>query len=364
MSVDPLLVETAERLFADVATFEVVEAAEATGWSDAVWEPVAQAGFPWIGIPEAAGGSGGTLADACAVLRAAGGRAAPIPLAETAVLAGWLLAASGGALPEGPLTLGRSSNLQLDDGGRLTGTLEHVPWGRSAAGVVCLVTGADGSPRVAAVEPAAPDVRVEPATNLAGEPRDTLHLDAVEPQQLLTAGPGVTPDTLRLRGALTRAQLIAGALATMSELAVAYTNDRRQFGQPVARFQAVQAHLVHGAQDAALALMAAEVAARQAERAETAGDLTGALVEVASARVVAGEAAVTATRASHQAHGAMGMTREYPLHHLSRRLWAWSREWGPTSAWRAELAVAAQRAGADRLYPLIADGTGALASSR
>lgn len=358
MTVDPLLLETATRLLGDVATFEVVEAAEAAGWSAEVWRPLADAGFCWIGLPEGAGGSGGTLEDACAVVRAAGAHAAPVPLAETAMLAGWLLAASGGELPDGALSTGTGP--VRFDGRTVTGRLERVPWGRSVAQVVVLATAADGSTTVAAIEPDAAGVRLDRATNLAGEPRDGLVLDGVTPVQVLPPGPGVSPDALRLRGALATAQLMAGALGAMSRLTVEYTNDRRQFGQPVARFQAVQAHLVHGAQDAALATMAAEVAARQASRADSAGDPHQAWLEVACARVVAGEAAVRATRAAHQAHGAMGMTREYPLHHLSRRLWAWSRQWGSTADWRAQLGRAAHRAGADRLYPTITDGTAAL----
>jgi acyl-CoA dehydrogenase len=359
MSVDPLLVETAERLLADVASFEAVEAAEAEGWSPAVWDPLAEAGFPLIGVAEAAGGSGGSLGDACAVLRAVGARAAPVPLAETGVLAGWLLAASGAEVADGPMSVGplEASTVVPDAAGTVTGTLHRVPWGRSVARVVALVGGADGDWSVVAIDPTASGVRSETATNLAGEPRDTLHLAGVEPSVWVPAGPGVNPAVVELRGALSRAQLMAGALAAMSRLTVEYTNDRRQFGQPVARFQAVQAHLVHGAQDAAMALMAAEVAAREASRADAAGDLEAAWLEVACARVVAGEAAVSATRAAHQAHGAMGMTREYPLHHLSRRLWAWSREWGPTSRWRARVARAAHQAGAERLYPTITAGT-------
>lgn len=370
MGVDPLLVETAGRLLGDVCTFEAVEAAEAAGWADDVWRPLAQAGFCWIGLPETAGGSGGSLDDACAVLRAAGARAAPVPLAETALLGGWLLAASGGELPDGPLTV--AAGPLPFDGRTVSGRLDGVPWGGRAAQVIALTTAADGTGaddrRIVAIDPGGAGVRVEPGTNLAGEPRDTLHLDGAVPVQVLAAGPGVDQRALRLRGALATAQLMAGALDAMNRLTVDYTGERRQFGQPVSRFQAVQAHLVHGAQDAALALMASEVAARQASRAGDLdlgggpghGSVDGAWVEIACARVVAGDAAVTATRAAHQAHGAMGMTREYPLHHLSRRLWAWSRQWGPTRAWRAELAGAAQQAGADRLYPLITDGTAAL----
>jgi acyl-CoA dehydrogenase len=359
MSVDPLLVETAERLLADASRFEVVEAAEATGWSAEVWDALAGAGFCWVGVPETAGGSGGSLEDACALLRAAGAAAAPVPLGETAVLAGWMLSSSGGAVPEGaPLSVGTGE--LVVDGATVSGRLVGVPWGRSVAQVVALATADPEGSYVVAVDPAADGVRVEPSTNLAGEPRDTLLLDGVHPVVALPAVPEVSAEALRLRGALVSAQLMAGALGAMSRLTVAYTNERRQFGQPVARFQAVQAHLVHGAQDAALALMAAEVAARQASRADEAADLSGAWVEIAAARVVAGEAAVSATRAAHQAHGAMGLTREYPLHHLSRRLWAWSRQWGSTASWRSALGTGAAAAGADRLYPTIAAGTAGL----
>ena len=51
-------------------------------------------------------------------------------------------------------------------------------------------------------------------------------------------------------------------------------------------------------------------------------------VQTAVAKLLADQAATDATRHAHQAHGAMGMTCEYPLHHVSRRLWAWRSEYG------------------------------------
>src|SRR5262245_50855573 len=90
--VDPLLTETVERLLSTSCTFEAVEQAEADGWCAPVWDLLAEAGFAWISIPESAGGSGGALADALEVVRAVGRHAAPVPLAETAVLGGWLAA--------------------------------------------------------------------------------------------------------------------------------------------------------------------------------------------------------------------------------------------------------------------------------
>jgi len=147
--------------------------------------------------------------------------------------------------------------------------------------------------------------------------------------------------------------LMAGALERMSAMTVEYTNERVQFGRPVARFQAVQKHLVEGAQDAVLVGMAADAAARAAERGE-------ARFEIAAAKLLADQAAFSATRSAHQAHGAMGMTREYPLHHLSRRLWAWRSEYGDERFWSARLGAAVAGAGADRLYPAIAGGSAEL----
>jgi acyl-CoA dehydrogenase len=107
---------------------------------------------------------------------------------------------------------------------------------------------------------------------------------------------------------------------------------------------------VHVAQHAALVTMAAEVATAAAERGP-------ATFEIAAAKVLAGQAAAAATRAAHQAHGAMGMTQEYPLQHLSRRMWAWRHEYGDETSWATRLGRASASARADALYPSITAGS-------
>jgi acyl-CoA dehydrogenase len=151
---------------------------------------------------------------------------------------------------------------------------------------------------------------------------------------------------LRLRGALSRVLMSAGALAAVAQMTVDYTNERRQFGKPVATFQAVQQHLVIAAQSAVRAQMAADIAVRALAN----GDLD---IEIAAARVVVDDAIALGTRAAHQAHGAMGVTREYPLHQLTRRLWSWRHEWGTTKQWRRDLGERVIALGADDLFPLI-----------
>jgi acyl-CoA dehydrogenase len=181
---------------------------------------------------------------------------------------------------------------------------------------------------------------------MAGEPRDDVMIDLPLAEVRAEPAPaGVDARTLQVRGSLTRVVLAAGALATLSQLTIDYTNERRQFGRPVASFQAVQQHLVRVAQCAVRVAMAADVATR-AYDADPNDDF-----EIACAKVIADSATVEATRASHQAHGAMGVAREYRLQQFSRRLWSWRHEYGSARSWRRSLGLRTAASGADALFP-------------
>ena len=73
----------------------------------------------------------------------------------------------------------------------------------------------------------------------------------------------------------------------------------------------------------------------------------GFAVAVAKARV--GEAAGKIVAVVHQVHGAMGFTREHPLHRSTRRLWAWRDEFGGEATWQKRLGAAALAAGGEAL---------------
>lgn len=348
MTVDALITDTASRLFGELCTHTAIQQAEAQGEATEIWQAFAETGFPWISLPEEAGGSGGSLLDALEVLRLVGYYAAPIPAAETGMLGGWLLASAGLELPNGMVTVVPGSpndTIAVSADGKVTGTAHMVPWGRSAQRVALV-----GNGIVASIDPSAATITT--ATSLAGEPRDTLTFDGAQ-AEFAAAPDGVDADALRFRGALSRVALMSGAIDKMSRLTVSYTNEREQFGRPVARFQAVQQHLVWASQDAALTRMAAESAGRQAGR----GD---ARFEIAAAKLVANQAATRATKACHQAHGAMGMTQEYELHHSSRRLWTWRSEYGGVREWSTWVGQTAIAQGADGLYPLVTGGTAVL----
>jgi acyl-CoA dehydrogenase len=341
---DSLLLETADKAFASTCSFAAVQAAESAGWAPEIWNTAAEIGLPWVSVPETAGGAGGSPADAVAVLVVAGRHAAPIPLAETGLLAGWLAASAGLTVGGGPRTVvpGRPEDNLVLRGDRLSGTAHRVPWARAAERVVALVEG-----RVVVVAPRG--ARIQEMANLAGEPRDTVVFEDIAVDEAAAAPEGISAESLWLRGALTRAALMAGALGAMAELAASYAAERHQFGRPIASFQAVQGLLVRAAEEAALVDLAVQVASRQAEPA-------AARFEIAAAKLLADDAARVATRAAHQVHGAMGMTQEYPLHHLSRRLWSWRAEYGDAS-WPARLGEAVTAIDPDRLYYLISEGT-------
>ena len=72
---DWLLLDSARRLLADACTYETVQAAESTGWSEPIWDALEQSGYTDTTSLE--------LEDAVGLLALAGEHAAPVPLADS-----------------------------------------------------------------------------------------------------------------------------------------------------------------------------------------------------------------------------------------------------------------------------------------
>jgi acyl-CoA dehydrogenase len=327
------LAELAESVFADAASSDV-------GFDAALWATLEDTGLARLTLPAEAGGSGGTFADAGVVLAAAGAHSARVPLVETDLLAGWLLHAAGVELPAGPLTIG-AGEVEVN-GGVVRGALRRVPWTRAASGVVVLA-----GDHVVLLGPDA--FVITDGTNLAEEPRDAVAVDGAA--QAVMPAPDGSGEELRVRAALGRAQLLAGAARGALAAAVRYAGERVQFGRPIGRFQAVQQQLAIAAAEVAAAAAAASAAARAATTDGTTAASTRFAVAAAKART--GEAAGTVARIAHQVHGAIGFTREHDLRLSTTRLWAWRDEDGSEAEWNAELGATALAAGAAGLWPLI-----------
>jgi acyl-CoA dehydrogenase len=348
MSID-LVADTVDRILTEHCPAEIVAQAEGS-WAPGIWQRLEDAGLTKVGIPETSGGMGGAATYAAVIVRVSARHAAPLPLAETAMLAGWACAAAGLEMPDGPITIAYGADpsaLRLhrsEGGGRLDGTAHRVPWA-SVATRIAVVASSNEGPALALVEPAI--CHVDRGSNLAGEPRDDLRFTAatIDPARV-----GVLPpdafETLRLRGALARSVQLAGALEAVLDLTVIHANQREQFGRPIGRFQAVQQQI---------ALLAGEVAAASAAvagavRAEGGSGFPRA---VAAAKIRAGMAAGTAARIAHQVHGAIGFTQEHRLHHLTRRLWSWRDEFGSEAEWARQLGAELAAAGPEQLWPTL-----------
>lgn len=347
---DPLIVETVSRVCTDLCSAPLINAAEDGDWPAALWEAMESTGLSLAWVPESAGGPGASLADGFAVARSVARFAAPIPVAET-LCAGWLLAEAGLRAPTGPMSVApvrMGEALVVNGDGRLRGTVNNVPFAARAAHLVVIAM-QEATPSVMLVRAA--DCVAAPGASLAGDDQGAVTLDGVEP---VDRGQMAAPDPLAAlirMGAALRAQQMAGALERILDLSLEYARQRVQFGRPIARFQAIQHSLASLAGEVAAAGAAADAAASAVIRHGIQDQRT--LFAVAAAKIRAGEAAGAGAAIAHQVHGAMGFTREYGLHHSTRRLWAWRDDFGAESVWALSLGEIATNAGAGALWPAL-----------
>src|SRR5262249_38071907 len=144
-----------------------------------------------------------------------------------------------------------------------------------------------GEAFVAVVDRAA--CEVHPKDNLAGEARDTVVFDGVEPASVAAAAPDIDERLLAM-GAVARACQMSGALQGILDRSVRYVGERVAFDRPIGKFQAIQHALARLAGETAVAL-AASGSAADALAAPNEHDADGIFLEVASAKIRAGEAA-------------------------------------------------------------------------
>lgn len=364
-----LIADSVARLFADRVDRHSRERAGAGVFDHGLWGHVLDAGLPLLLATEPAGGLGLDLQAAYPVWHGLGRYQVPVPLAET-MLAAQLLSWAGLPLPDlasGPLSLfeaGPGRALQTrDDAGTLVldGLVHHVPWARHAQAVlVSLPATADRPPRLALLPLRDhPGVDVQPHTNRAGEPSDTLVLNAVRcAAAVVNTQP--LPQPVRTLGAAARCAMMVGALESALEQSVRHAGERVQFGKPIGSNQAIQHPLALMAGDVAAARMATQVAVADLSAAACPGDgavpaAQAARFSTAVAKVRCGEAATRGSAIAHQVHGAIGFTNEHALHFATARLWAWRDEFGSDAWWAGELGRAAIAEGSAGFWPALTD---------
>lgn len=334
-----LIREVAAEVLSNVADTDVVD----VGLQN-LWPTIVHLGWPLVGIPESRGGGGGTVADLCALVASVGQHGAAIPLLEQA-LGSWILMEAGQKAPTDLVTVAASCDGVLDlvtssSGATATGVLHSVPWAAHADRIIA--TAESGSQRFLVVLENDARVHRRDETNVAGEPRSIVEVTEL-PVEPMPGPPD--PDEVELRGALLSTWAIVGAMDAALDMTRRHVGTREQFGRPLARFQAVSNALAAMSSEVSVARSAVEGAL-----AGVSGVASPSELDLALARVAVLDVTTAVADHAHQLHGAMGITREYPLHRVTRRVWAWRDEWGSERSWRQRLGRAAARLGPERLW--------------
>jgi len=194
--------------------------------------------------------------------------------------------------------------------------------------------------------------RIDAGLNLGGDNSDTVTFDKVAPTTVKPAPKGFDQNALLLMGGVARSLQIAGALESLLDISVRYSNERVAFEKKISKFQAVQHNLARLAGESAAALAAATSAADALSNATQFNDEV--FLEAAAAKIRCSEAAEKGGGIAHQVHGAIGFTSEHILHRYSLRALAWRDDFGSESYWAVELGKLIAARGADELWPLVA----------
>lgn len=306
-----------------------------TGTTEPVWRGLADLGTTGLLVPPEYDGAGMTMVETGVVLEELGAALHPGPWLSTAVAATRALTRFGvdsstaaplftgiadgtSTVAVGPLDGVRPAAVELSEGVVLRGTIDNV-LDVAAADVLLVLADERDSTGLFAVQLPTPDVEITPHGGI-DQTRKQFHVTLDDtPAQSLGA---VSPESVE---ALVDDVVIAwaadalGAARAVLHLAVEYAKVRRQFGQPIGAFQAVQHLCVDMYETVELArsgvihaLWAADAADREERHSAAlrAKAFAGRLVSVADNAI--------------QVFGGIGYTWEHDAHLYLKRLLSWN----------------------------------------
>lgn len=313
-----LLLGTADRWFAAHGSLASRLARFREGHQEAPGAWAAMADLSWLALtlPEAQEGFGASLGQALGLLRAAGRDARPEPLGLHLLLAPWWARQQppqAGALASGQLRLA-VADLPLrapvrEAQGRVHGRADLV-WGGLGASHVLLPMPEAGC-ALLCVDLSAPGVQALPVRLLDGRHGVRLVFEAAPAEEVGESEATLVRD-------LAAAALVADAVGVLEagfEHTLAYLKQRQQFGRPLSDQQALQHRMAEVFCDLQQLIA---LAGRLAAELDAQPDALPATLPAAKSFV--GRRALRAMGQLIQVSGGIGMTEEYRLGHLYKRL--------------------------------------------
>ncbi|MBS63697.1 acyl-CoA dehydrogenase family protein [Salinisphaera sp.] len=342
-----MLADLAERIFADKASVDTLRAirggSHGQDYDHELWQAMVESGLTGILVPEDQGGMDFGLVSAGLVAREVGRRLALTPFLSTAVLAAiaigrggndeqkgrWLGSIAGGELiaalaldesakhrPERVATEAQSTG----DGYTISGAKTLV---LDAANADVLLVSAmlDGTPRLFAVEAGDAGVATTPVVSLDTRSMADVRFDGAKAE--LLDGDANALDAVLDAGRAILAMELVGLARAVFERTLGYLSERKQFGQRIGAFQALQ----HRAAHLSVEIEISEAMAFQALAAFDAG-AEDASLQILAAKARAAETARLASAEGVQMHGGMGMTDEFDIGFFMKRARAASELFG------------------------------------
>jgi len=360
-----LLLESADRHMRENSGVETWRARRSLrdGFDAARWAQYADLGWLGLSVPKDCGGLDCPFEDAV-LLHIALGRGLDVsPIVSTTVLGASLLrsakrderaAALLAAVATGDVRLAladaehneRSASdvlrltqaLPDGDGYRLSGRKTLVVDAPAATTLLVTATIPDTvGAAVFAIDAGTAGLSLAPYPLVDGSHAADLHLDgvAVSADAML-----ITPidGTAALEAAYDHSAIAlmaqgVGAMEACLTVCADYLKERRQFGQPIGKFQALQ-HLM------ADLFVSAHQARSMVYQALAHADAEAPIraQAVSAARIIVGEAMQSVSRGGIQLHGGYGITDEYAPSHYFRRMMALEKLYGDTGWHLARLA--------------------------
>jgi alkylation response protein AidB-like acyl-CoA dehydrogenase len=311
-----------------------------------------RAGWPGVGLPEESGGQGGGMVELALTAEELGRHAvpsaawlatvlaAPALVTRPAVLADVLGGAGAALLVSAESIVSGAGALAVDAEGRISGAVPRVLAAGEVSRLVVPVTGpgrgaGDGpGPLALRLVDAAEDGVRRARRDLLDRSRSVADvvLEAVPSAPLECDAPAVLAGAA-LRSAVLLAADSLGATERMLTMAVDYSGQRRQFGVPIASFQAVK----HAAATILVGVEAARSVVYLAAASAQGGD-PQALMHAAAAKAQVTAAGARAADSALTIHGAIGYTWEHDLHLFYKRAKLDERLFGAPAAWNEVLA--------------------------
>jgi alkylation response protein AidB-like acyl-CoA dehydrogenase len=348
-----LLADTVQRFVREHYSFEarrqILQSAE--GWSREIWQNMAGLGVTAINVPEAHGGLGGGAVDTMLVMNALGAALVLEPYLSAAVVTPALLTrldddkAAADLLPaiaagerivivahQEPHTRGELNHVvtsaEKSADGYVLGGYKNVIAHGGAADEFLISARTSGKPgdndgvSIFRVDAKASGVSVNAYRTIDGQRAADIQLKKVNvPTSSLVGAEGKAFAAIAAAHDIALSALCAEAVGIMKAVnatTLEYTKSRKQFGQPIGRFQALQHRMADMFLQSEQALSMSYLAAIRCVDA----DALERRRALSAAKVVIGQAGRYVGQQAIQLHGGMGMTDELLVSHYFKRLTA------------------------------------------